>query len=130
VGNLRQECCALPAATQQASQGHAPRPHSLGAACAPSSFPTIWRCPLLQGRVLTAEFPAFFLVNCYVPNSGDGLKRLDYRVNQWDRGGCPWGSKAAFLRRRNDTMRSLILQTFLPTSSDWSSASRWLSRET
>jgi hypothetical protein len=40
--------------------------------------------------VLTAEFPAFFLVNVYVPNSGDGLKRLDYRLNQWDKGGCEW----------------------------------------
>ncbi|KAL4436574.1 hypothetical protein ABPG75_003713 [Micractinium tetrahymenae] len=38
-----------------------------------------------EGRVVTAEFPDFFLVNCYVPNSGEGLKRLDYRVNQWDK---------------------------------------------
>lgn len=25
-------------------------------------------------------------VNAYVPNSGDGLKRLDYRVQSWDKG--------------------------------------------
>ena len=37
-----------------------------------------------EGRVLTAEFEKMFLVNVYVPNSGEGLKRLDYRVNQWD----------------------------------------------
>lgn len=37
-----------------------------------------------EGRVITAEFDSFYLVNVYVPNSGDGLKRLDYR-QQWDR---------------------------------------------
>ena len=24
------------------------------------------------------------VVNCYVPNSGDGLKRLEYRLKAWD----------------------------------------------
>lgn len=43
-----------------------------------------------EGRVLTAEFPSFFLVNCYVPNAGEGLKRLDYRVNQWDTAFCSY----------------------------------------
>jgi len=37
-----------------------------------------------EGRVLTLEFDAFFLVNVYVPNSGSDLKRLDYR-QQWDK---------------------------------------------
>lgn len=36
-----------------------------------------------EGRVLTTEFTNFFLVNVYVPNSGDGLKRLSYR-QVWD----------------------------------------------
>jgi exodeoxyribonuclease III len=36
-----------------------------------------------EGRVMTAEFPEFFLVTVYVPNAGDGLKRLDYR-EKWD----------------------------------------------
>ena len=36
-----------------------------------------------EGRVLTCEFDNFQLVNVYVPNSGSGLKRLDYR-NSWD----------------------------------------------
>lgn len=36
-----------------------------------------------EGRVLTSEFKDFYLVNVYVPNSGDGLKRLDYRAT-WD----------------------------------------------
>jgi exodeoxyribonuclease III len=30
------------------------------------------------------EFEKFVIVAVYVPNSGDGLKRLDYRVNKWD----------------------------------------------
>ena len=33
-----------------------------------------------EGRVLTLEYPGFYLVNCYTPNSQDGLKRLDYRM--------------------------------------------------
>ena len=37
-----------------------------------------------EGRVLTADFGSFCLVDVYVPNSGDGLKRLDYRM-EWDK---------------------------------------------
>ena len=36
-----------------------------------------------EGRVITAEFDGFFLVCCYTPNSQDGLKRLDYRM-EWE----------------------------------------------
>jgi len=36
-----------------------------------------------EGRLITMEMPAFFLVCCYTPNAQDGLKRLDYRM-QWD----------------------------------------------
>ena len=36
-----------------------------------------------EGRVLTAEFKEFFLVNVYVPNSKRELERLPYR-QQWD----------------------------------------------
>ncbi len=39
-----------------------------------------------EGRVLTADMGSFYLVNVYVPNSGDGLKRLEYRL-EWDRAG-------------------------------------------
>jgi exodeoxyribonuclease III len=37
-----------------------------------------------EGRVLAAEFPEFFVVNVYVPNSKRELTRLAYR-QQWDR---------------------------------------------
>ena len=33
-----------------------------------------------EGRVITLEFEDFYLVNGYVPNSQEGLKRLDYRI--------------------------------------------------
>ena len=36
-----------------------------------------------EGRIITAEYPGFYLVCCYTPNSQDGLKRLDYRM-QWE----------------------------------------------
>ena len=36
-----------------------------------------------EGRVITLEMPSFFLVNAYVPNSQDGLRRLDYRM-RWE----------------------------------------------
>ena len=37
-----------------------------------------------EGRVITAEFEDFFLVNCYTPNSQRELTRLAYRQT-WDR---------------------------------------------
>lgn len=37
----------------------------------------------MEGRVITAEFEDFYLVNTYVPNSGNQLVRLDYRET-WD----------------------------------------------
>ena len=36
-----------------------------------------------EGRVIAAEFEHYFLVTVYTPNSGSGLKRLDYR-EKWD----------------------------------------------
>ena len=36
-----------------------------------------------EGRIITAEYPDFYLVCCYTPNSQDGLKRLSYRM-QWE----------------------------------------------
>ena len=33
-----------------------------------------------EGRVITLEYDKFFFVCAYVPNSKDGLKRLDYRM--------------------------------------------------
>jgi len=30
------------------------------------------------------EFEKFVLVATYVPNAGEGLKRLDYRIDEWD----------------------------------------------
>ena len=36
-----------------------------------------------EGRVVTLEMEDFFLVNVYVPNSQDGLRRLDYRM-KWE----------------------------------------------
>ena len=38
-----------------------------------------------EGRVLTTELDACVLVNAYVPNSGADLKRLDDRVDVWER---------------------------------------------
>ena len=36
-----------------------------------------------EGRVITLEMPDFYLVTVYTPNSQDGLRRLDYRM-QWE----------------------------------------------
>ena len=33
-----------------------------------------------EGRVITLEFENFYYVACYVPNAGDGLKRLNFRM--------------------------------------------------
>ncbi|HAP21246.1 exodeoxyribonuclease III [Frisingicoccus caecimuris] len=36
-----------------------------------------------EGRVITAEYDKFYLVNVYTPNSKDGLARLPYRM-EWE----------------------------------------------
>lgn len=36
-----------------------------------------------EGRVITLEMEEFYLVTVYVPNSQDGLRRLDYRM-KWE----------------------------------------------
>ena len=36
-----------------------------------------------EGRAITLEMPAFYLVNIYVPTSQDGLRRLSFRI-RWE----------------------------------------------
>lgn len=36
-----------------------------------------------EGRLITLEFEDFFFITAYVPNSQDGLRRLDYRM-RWE----------------------------------------------
>lgn len=36
-----------------------------------------------EGRIICLDYGKFYLINVYVPNSGQGLVRLDYR-KQWD----------------------------------------------
>ena len=37
-----------------------------------------------EGRVITLEYEKFYFVTVYTPNSQDGLKRLDYRM-EWEK---------------------------------------------
>ncbi len=37
-----------------------------------------------EGRLITLEYPRYFLVNVYTPNAKRGLERLDYRTREWD----------------------------------------------
>ncbi len=37
-----------------------------------------------EGRLITLEYPQFYLVCCYTPNSQNELKRLDYRMTGED----------------------------------------------
>jgi exodeoxyribonuclease-3 len=39
-----------------------------------------------EGRVITLEFPSFYLVNVYTPNSKRDLSRLSFRTRRWDIG--------------------------------------------
>jgi exodeoxyribonuclease III len=57
-----------------------------------------------EGRVVTAEFKEFILVETYVPNSGDGLSRLKYRVDEWDR-----DFQAYLHKLRNDKHKPVII---------------------
>ena len=40
--------------------------------------------PNTEGRVLTAEYPEFYLVTVYTPNAKDDLSRLSLRQQHWD----------------------------------------------
>lgn len=42
-----------------------------------------------EGRIQCADFGDFYLVNVYVPNSGQGLSRLGYR-QEWDAAFCEY----------------------------------------
>ena len=42
-----------------------------------------------EGRLVTLEYPDFFLTTVYTPNAQDGLKRLDYRM-QWENDFRTW----------------------------------------
>ncbi len=56
-----------------------------------TDFPTLTPCadqfgdPSTEGRVLTVEFPEFYLVNVYTPNSKRNLERLNLRHDTWDK---------------------------------------------
>jgi exodeoxyribonuclease-3 len=56
-----------------------------------TDFPTLSPCadqfgdPATEGRVLTVEFPEFYLVNVYTPNSKRSLERLELRHDTWDK---------------------------------------------
>ena len=39
----------------------------------------------MEGRVLTAEFEDFYLIDVYVPNEKHTLERMGYRENVWDK---------------------------------------------
>ena len=36
-----------------------------------------------EGRLITLEYPAFYLITCYTPNAQQGLARIDHRL-KWD----------------------------------------------
>lgn len=44
-----------------------------------------------EGRIITIEMEQFYIIHCYVPNSGQAelkngpLSRLQYRINEWDK---------------------------------------------
>ena len=37
-----------------------------------------------EGRAITMEFDKFYLINTYVPNAGQKLERLDYKIKEWN----------------------------------------------
>ena len=45
-----------------------------------------------EGRVITAEFPEYYVVTCYTPNSQSELARLDYRRG-WEDAWLSWLKK-------------------------------------
>ena len=54
-----------------------------------------------EGRVITVEMEKFFLVTVYVPNSQDGLRRLDYRMT--------WENEFRAYLQRLDAVKPVIV---------------------
>ena len=60
-----------------------------------------------EGRVITLEFPDYYFITCYTPNSQDGLRRLEYRMRweddfrayMYEKAGC---SEAGHRLRRSE----------------------------
>ena len=42
-----------------------------------------------EGRLITLEYPSFYLVTCYTPNAQRGLTRLDHRL-KWEKAFCQY----------------------------------------
>ena len=45
-----------------------------------------------EGRLITLEYPSFYLVTCYTPNAQRGLTRLDHRL-KWEKAFCEYITK-------------------------------------
>lgn len=58
-----------------------------------------------EGRVITAEFPDYYVVTCYTPNSQNELARLDYRMSWED----AW---RAYLKKLEDKKPVIICGDF------------------
>lgn len=58
-----------------------------------------------EGRVITASFTDFYLIDVYVPNSGVDLARLDYR-GEWDK------ALFAYLKKLEETKPVIICGDF------------------
>ena len=58
-----------------------------------------------EGRVITAEYEKFYLVNVYVPNSQNELKRLDYRMTWED-------DFRAYLKKLEETKPVIVCGDF------------------
>lgn len=41
--------------------------------------------PNAEGRIITAEYPDYWVVTCYTPNSKGDLSRLSLRYDHWDK---------------------------------------------
>ena len=55
-----------------------------------------------EGRIITAEFETFYLVCGYIPNAGEGLKRLEYR-SEWDK------ALLSFINKLRDSGKGVII---------------------
>ena len=56
-----------------------------------------------EGRVITLEYPEFYLICCYVPNAQDGLARIGYR--------CEFEDAMREYMRELDSIKPVIYKT-------------------
>jgi exodeoxyribonuclease-3 len=71
----------------------------------------VFPCPEFdqEGRIIAQEYDTFVLVHVYTPNSGRDLKRLQYRINVWDKLFWAYVESLKYQKDKNGNCKEIIV---------------------